>query len=276
MWGIPTVDTAGWDDGTAFAAGHRPRGGRHRPGHRGKGVDLPGTTSFDLGTVGYEQNEYFLSGTASAYSSASPLATNGRWTRHPDQHGAVQDADGGVPADQPKRFDGTVVVEWLNVSGGVDAAAAWLTDHVQMIRSGMVYIGVSAQATGIVGYRLARRQAGQAGGIKGGDPARYGSLEHPGTATPTACSSRPVPRCAATRPVLGGSSPSGCSPSESRSRPSGSSPTSTRLQPQSRGVFDGYFVYSRGGSGAALSQAPQPAINPPTPTLIRTDLTCRS
>jgi hypothetical protein len=81
----------------------------------------------------------------------------------------------------PKRFDGTAVVEWLNVSGGVDAAAAWLTDHVQMIRSGMVYVGVSAQAAGIVGSSGSLgASAGQAGGIKGSDPARYGSLNHPG------------------------------------------------------------------------------------------------
>lgn len=40
----------------------------------------------------------------------------------------------------------------------------------------------------------------------------------------------------------------------------------------STNVYDGYLVYSRGAAGAALAQAPQPAITPPTPTLIRTDL----
>jgi hypothetical protein len=44
------------------------------------------------------------------------------------------------------------------------------------------------------------------------------------------------------------------------------------VQPQSPGIFDGYLIYSRGGAGAALSQAPQQSIVPPTPTLIRTDL----
>jgi len=37
-------------------------------------------------------------------------------------------------------------------------------------------------------------------------------------------------------------------------------------------VYDGYFVHSRGGSGAPLSQAPLPTIPTPTPTFIRTDL----
>jgi hypothetical protein len=44
------------------------------------------------------------------------------------------------------------------------------------------------------------------------------------------------------------------------------------LQPTSAGIFDGYFVYSRGDSAAQLTQAPLPLVNPPDPTLIRTDL----
>jgi hypothetical protein len=44
------------------------------------------------------------------------------------------------------------------------------------------------------------------------------------------------------------------------------------LQPRSPGIFDGYFVYSRGGNASDLSQAPQATIATPTPTYIRTDL----
>ena len=45
------------------------------------------------------------------------------------------------------------------------------------------------------------------------------------------------------------------------------------IEPISKGVYNGYFVYSRGGSGAALSQAPEPDLKAPSPTLIRSDLT---
>jgi hypothetical protein len=38
------------------------------------------------------------------------------------------------------------------------------------------------------------------------------------------------------------------------------------------GSSPAYFVYSRGGSAANLSQSPQPTITPPTPTLIRSDI----
>ena len=44
------------------------------------------------------------------------------------------------------------------------------------------------------------------------------------------------------------------------------------LQPLSPAIYDAYFVYSRGGDGADLSQSPQSTIATPTPTYIRTDL----
>ena len=107
----------------------------------------------------------------------------------------------------PQRFDGTVVVEWLNVSGGVDAAAAWLTDHVQMIRSGMVYVGVSVQATGIVGNPTSLGGAG--GHREGSRPVTRSDTAPssiPETAIPTACSNRPAPVSGVKNPklVLGG------------------------------------------------------------------------
>jgi hypothetical protein len=40
----------------------------------------------------------------------------------------------------PRKFSGTVVVEWLNVSGGVDAAPDWTQGHVEMLRKGVVWV----------------------------------------------------------------------------------------------------------------------------------------
>src|SRR6202012_3248334 len=54
------------------------------------------------------------------------------------------------PAD-PKAFSGTVAVEWLNVTGGLDAGPDWTYSHRQMLRSGMAYVGVSAQKVGVEG-----------------------------------------------------------------------------------------------------------------------------
>ena len=44
------------------------------------------------------------------------------------------------------------------------------------------------------------------------------------------------------------------------------------VQPLYPGVYDAYFVYSRGGDAADLSQSPQLTIPTPTPTFIRNDL----
>ena len=54
------------------------------------------------------------------------------------------------PIDASK-FDGTVVVEWLNVTGGIDAphGVAERRPHIQMIRQGMAFIGIDAQKGGI-------------------------------------------------------------------------------------------------------------------------------
>jgi hypothetical protein len=237
-----------------------PRATVTGPVSGGNGIDLPGTTSFNLRTVGYEQSEYFFSGTARSYSSGSALTTDGRWRVTPAQSAAYQSRIVAYRPIDPKRFDGTVVVEWLNVSGGADAGAAWLTDHVQMIRSGMVYVGVSAQAVGV-------------NQLKSTDKARYGALNHPGDSYSYSIYEQAgavIRRSAST--VLEGLKPR-------RLLALGESQSAIRLVTyidalggQSRGIYDGYFVYSSAASGAPLSQTPQAGIRTPVPTLIRTDL----
>src|SRR5262245_32202348 len=45
----------------------------------GKGAIVLATTAFDLGSVGYTQSEFFLSGKASSYAPTAPLHSDGRW-----------------------------------------------------------------------------------------------------------------------------------------------------------------------------------------------------
>ncbi len=45
----------------------------------GTGAPLIAATTFDLAEVGYTQSEYFVSGTASAYTNMGPLDTDGVW-----------------------------------------------------------------------------------------------------------------------------------------------------------------------------------------------------
>ena len=89
------------------------------------------------------------------------------------------------PADATA-FSGTVVVEWLNVSSGLDANPDWAFLSPELVRTGVAWVGMSAQCIGVEGGAIAvdaGEGAGDAGvGLKGHDPERYGSLDHPGDA----------------------------------------------------------------------------------------------
>ena len=77
------------------------------------------------------------------------------------------------------RFNGTVVVEWFNVSGGLEAAPDWTLMHNELLRRGYAWIGVSAQYGGVEGYAATSLGLVKMD-LKTADARRYGSLSHPG------------------------------------------------------------------------------------------------
>ena len=107
---------------------------------------------------GYVEEEYYFQGTANRYTTPA-LAT-----------GAV--IDGGHPyltrmlvrrPANPKKFNGTVWVEWLNVTNGFDADNQWFFSWEHILAAGYAWVGVSAQQVGV-----ARLQTW--------NPTRYGAL----------------------------------------------------------------------------------------------------
>jgi hypothetical protein len=76
------------------------------------------------------------------------------------------------PADA-RRFNGTVFLEWLNVSAQTDQDPVWGMSYDTVMRHGYVWVGVSAQKQGVDGSPLAAKEW---------DPVRYGMLQHPGDA----------------------------------------------------------------------------------------------
>jgi hypothetical protein len=237
------------------------------------GISFLGSTLFPLSQVGYEESEYFLSGTATAYTSKTPLAKDGVWRVTAASTAPYTTRVVVYRPIDPKKFDGTVAVEWLNVTGGVDAAAAWLTGHAEMVRAGMAYVGVDAQAGGINGVPGSVASVDGAGGLKQTDPARYAPLSHPGDSYSYSIFEQAGEALhTSAAKLLGGLVPK-------RILAIGESQSAFYLttyvdaiQPLSVGVYDGYLIYSRGNDGADLSQSPQPTIATPTPTYIRTDL----
>ena len=132
--------------------------------------------NFDLGTVGYEQAEYFLEGTASAYTNVSELGADGAWTVEPGEEAAYKTRIVVYRPIDPADFNGNVLMEWLNVTAGFETPPSWGTGQLEMRRGGSVWIGVSAQYVGIEGSPRALLPLH----LKAVNPERYGSLVHPG------------------------------------------------------------------------------------------------
>ncbi|MDH4169208.1 MAG: alpha/beta hydrolase domain-containing protein [Acidimicrobiia bacterium] len=237
-----------------------------------------GHTEFDLGTVGYVQSEVFFEGTAAAYGAeTTPLSSDGMWTVEPSDQAAYKSrAVVNRPID-PDDFNGTVLVEWLNVSGGVDAGPDWQHTHVELIRRGYAWIGVSAQAVGVNQLKCPTPPdpscPSGVGGPTPGDPDRYGTLNHPGDSFSYDIFSQAGQAIRDHADVvLGGLQPEVLI-AAGESQSAGRLVTYINaIQPQHH-VYDGFFVHSRGSGGAPLRQAPQtPTITPPSPTFMRQDL----
>src|SRR5438270_9754523 len=100
---------------------------------------------FDLVDHGYVVEEFFLSGTARAYQHGDA------GSREADESAQYRTRILVARPSSDDRFSGTVVVEWLNVSGGGDGAPDWMFMHRHIMRTGSAWIGVSAQKVGVEG-----------------------------------------------------------------------------------------------------------------------------
>jgi hypothetical protein len=116
-------------------------------------------TGMDLRAFGYVEEEFFISGVANRYT------TSGMET------GTV--IDGGHPyttrlvvrrPTDPARFNGTVFVEWNNVTASSDIDIDWLYVGEHLMRNGYAWVGVSAQRVGV-------------DHLRGWSPERYGRLD---------------------------------------------------------------------------------------------------
>jgi hypothetical protein len=124
---------------------------------------------WSLKDYGYEQAEYFISGTAKAYgAAASPAPYKVR----------VQ----VMRPMNPRKANGTAVVEWSNVTAGYEIPLGWVWTHPHVMNQGDVFVMVGTQEAGICGDMSPDPaiQACSPTSLKGWDPVRYGALHHPG------------------------------------------------------------------------------------------------
>ncbi len=225
---------------------------------------VPGFTAFDPAAVGYEQSEVFLSGTASAYQPAGAFGTDGKLSVAAASTAPYTTRAVVMRPIDPRRFNGTVVVEWLNVSGGADAGPDWILAHNQLVRDGMVWVGVSAQKVGLDALR--------SGDPQRGDAVRYAGLSHPGDSYSYDIFSQAGQ---ALRDddgtILGGLKPRHLL-AVGESQSAGRMVTYIDAVHPLAHVYDGFLVHSRSAGGAPLSQSPQPTVPVPAPLAIRDDV----
>jgi hypothetical protein len=230
----------------------------------------------DLPARGYVEREYLLAGSARAYATDGTPGKDGRWEASP---AGTADYTTRLLVRRPaaaEDFSGTVVVEWFNVSGGMDAEPEWGFLHEELLRQGHAWVGVSAQEVGVSGPPPepgSQTESLGRGGLRVADPARYGELSHPGDGFSYDIFSdagRAV-QDSGDVDLLGGFEPD-------LVLAVGESQSAIRLttylnavHPRDR-VYDGFLVHSRSGGAAPLAREDQGSIATERSVRIRTDL----
>jgi hypothetical protein len=129
--------------------------------------DIPGSpthnypffaSNHELAARGYVEEEFFVNGSARSYDTPDLKTGAARDSGNPYQTRIVVRR----PVD-PKLFNGTVLVEWDNVSNGFDAENTWFFAWEHIMRAGYVWVGVSPQTIGVAA-------------LKAWSPGRYGAL----------------------------------------------------------------------------------------------------
>ncbi|WP_370238560.1 alpha/beta hydrolase domain-containing protein [Nocardioides sp.] len=176
----------------------------------------------ELEPFGYTEQEWFVSGTArAADGSTAPYTTRVIVTR----------------PQKRKDFNGSVMLDWVNVTAQFENAVDSLEGREELLRSGWAFVHVSAQAAGVCCTPLTPQVW---------DPVRYAALDHPGDTyaddmflqvaralrTKRVGDVRPMGRLKVRRVVAAGQS-------QSAGRLAGI----VRAHPEGAGVIDGFLIH---------------------------------
>ncbi|HAT58344.1 MAG TPA: hypothetical protein DCS79_06015, partial [Gammaproteobacteria bacterium] len=103
-------------------------------------------SAIELAAHGYSEEEFFIEGVANTYKADSdnPMADASI-----ESEGHRYRTRLVVRRPQPADFNGVVVVEWMNVTGGVDKDIDWWQSGEHLVANGYAYVFVSAQQMGI-------------------------------------------------------------------------------------------------------------------------------
>jgi Alpha/beta hydrolase domain len=227
------------------------------------------STTFALQDVGYQQQEFFLTGVASAFTNTNELKSSGFWQVEP---GETADYRTRVlmytPIDSAD-FSGSVFVEWLNVTTGFELPVTYGTTHTELLREGHAIALVSAQLVGVEGSENALLPLH----LKAVNPDRYASLYHPGDSFSYDIFSQVAGllRDGQNNDLLGGAS---ADLVFAMGQSQGASRLITyynAIQPLFN-AFDGFLLQNRGSGSSRLAQEPLTPVLTPSPVFLRTDI----
>src|SRR3954453_12881996 len=251
----------------------------------GHGVFMGASTPEPVGP-GYVAKEYAAKGRATAYEPVGALSADGRWTFQATDTARYRTR---VLVRRPKSGgDGIVLLEWLNVSGGLDTDPGYQNMRKEIVRQGHTWVGVSAQKVGVEGGKVAvaatppRGPGGQevpgadllGKGLRAIDPARYGSLHHPGDRFAFDIVTQVARALRAGGRATGGVVPTKVLALGDSQAAFGLTTYVNGVQPLT-GAFDGFFVMSRAASAMVVPSGDKAARVGATilgpPTTFRTD-----
>ncbi len=201
---------------------------------------MSATPGPDLPAHGYTETEYAATGTVSGRTAEGDAPRAAFTTR--------------VVVRRPigAAFSGTLVVEWLNVSSGVDAAPEYTYVADEIVRAGHAWAGVSAQFIGVEGGTGSVDVATGPTGLAAKDPQRYADMRHPGDAycydifaavtVGLHAPGGPLADLAVARTLAVGESQSAMALT-----------TYVRSFAPAHRVFDGFLIHSRSAAGLPLA-----------------------
>ncbi|MET0627673.1 MAG: alpha/beta hydrolase domain-containing protein [Acidimicrobiia bacterium] len=136
-----------------------------------------------LDARGYVLEEYLIEGEADSYELApgSEVTTDSAWDTVSGKPAPYKTRMMVVRPRDPSKFNGIVLLNWQNVTAGVDLGAP--TDE-EMFRQGYVWVGATVQQVAMTGVTVTMPgyDLPPVKGLPAWDPARYGTLSHPGDA----------------------------------------------------------------------------------------------
>ncbi|MGY4827783.1 alpha/beta hydrolase domain-containing protein [Sphaerotilaceae bacterium SBD11-9] len=214
--------------------------------------------SAQISASGYTDREFWISGLARTYRASSTLRSDGKWSAHVYSSSTPYNTPMLVrrPAD-PSKFNGIVIIEWLNVSSGYVLDIDWIMAKEEFLRQGYAYVGLTNQKAGLDGSKEKNPTRYNAGNLPN-DDISYDVLSQAAKAVRDQY-----------QVVLGGLVPN-------KIFATGHSQSALRLttyvnaiHPLEK-VIDGFVIHGRGNSGTKIASGDLRGT--PSSTVIRNDL----